>query len=277
MRIAAATSWGAVSAEVDDTATADILVRAFQCIRAEPGALDAAPTVARVSAATRVGTVVVSTDGATCTCSVGMPAALTVATEFNRVLLQTCPYLAVHAAVLATHDGVLAMPAESGTGKSTLTAACLRRGFRYVSDEALVIRADGAVIAYPRPLGLSRWSRGAVQITSVPGFGPVTNGDDDEELIDPACLGDVASDLRDVPLRAVISLRRGADLAGLARLPRAQGAIALLRNSFNHFKDPAASVALVHDVVSDAEVLELVLGEPMRAADVLADHFGLPT
>jgi hypothetical protein len=64
--------------------------------------------------------------------------------------------LAMHAGVVAAGDRVIAFPAESGQGKSTITAACLAAGFDYVSDEALCIEfASGRVIPYLKQVTLS--------------------------------------------------------------------------------------------------------------------------
>ena len=60
--------------------------------------------------------------------------------------------------MVAIGDRAIAFPSVSGNGKTTLTAACLLSGFSYISDEALVLDGDGAVIPYPKPLALSKWS-----------------------------------------------------------------------------------------------------------------------
>ena len=61
----------------------------------------------------------------------------------NRTALAQCRSYAVHAGAVARSGAVTAFPAVSGAGKTTLTAACLRSGFDYVSDEALVLATDG--------------------------------------------------------------------------------------------------------------------------------------
>ncbi len=48
---------------------------------------------------------------------------------------------AVHAGVVAIDGRAIVIPAASGTGKTTLTAACLHAGFDYLSDEALCVLA----------------------------------------------------------------------------------------------------------------------------------------
>jgi hypothetical protein len=60
----------------------------------------------------------------------------------------------VHAGVVAVDGKALLLPGRSLTGKSTLTRALLQAGAAYGSDEYAVLRPDGRVQAYPRPLAL---------------------------------------------------------------------------------------------------------------------------
>lgn len=59
--------------------------------------------------------------------------------ELNLHAIEGFAEFAVHAGVVAEGDRVIAFPAESEAGKSTMTAACLGTGFQYVSDEALCV------------------------------------------------------------------------------------------------------------------------------------------
>jgi len=47
--------------------------------------------------------------------------------------------LYVHAGVVGTRDGCILLPARPGSGKSSLTAALVHRGFRYYSDEVALV------------------------------------------------------------------------------------------------------------------------------------------
>lgn len=275
MIVVAATEWSAVAAEIADDVTGRLLASAFRSLEHREDSQVDAPIVARVSKGSD-GYVDVTTAAGIVTRSAGMAAALDVATEFNRELLDRCMHFAVHAAVLSTRGGTLALPAESGTGKSTLAAACLRQGFGYVSDEALVVTLDGAVLPYPRPLALSRWSRTAVGITENPRSGATSKHCvDGEELVSPLQLGQVVFSPAAADVRAVIRMRRRSGDPLLTRLPRSQGATELLRNSFNHYRDPAGAVALVHRVAERAESFDLGLDDPSAAAELLASHFGV--
>jgi hypothetical protein len=68
---------------------------------------------------------------------------------FTVALLQG--YEALHAAAVATPDGVIAITAASGGGKSTLLAELLRRGLALMADDVLVLEPRGTEtpLAYP--------------------------------------------------------------------------------------------------------------------------------
>ena len=68
-------------------------------------------------------------------------------------------YLIIHAAVIEKDGRGLIMPAPPGSGKSTLCAALVNRGWRLFSDElALISLTDGMLVPLPRPVGLKNES-----------------------------------------------------------------------------------------------------------------------
>ena len=68
-------------------------------------------------------------------------------------------YVVIHAAVVEKHGRALVMPAATGSGKSTLCAALVHRGWRLLSDEfALVSKREGMAYPIPRPIGLKQSS-----------------------------------------------------------------------------------------------------------------------
>lgn len=68
-------------------------------------------------------------------------------------------YLIIHAAVLERHGRAVILPAPPGSGKSTLCAALVTRGWRLLSDEMTLVRLDdGAVLPLPRPVSLKNGS-----------------------------------------------------------------------------------------------------------------------
>ena len=68
-------------------------------------------------------------------------------------------YLILHAAVLERAGRALVLPAPPGSGKSTLCAALVARGWRLFSDELALIDVDsGQVVPLPRPVSLKNAS-----------------------------------------------------------------------------------------------------------------------
>lgn len=64
-------------------------------------------------------------------------------------------YLIVHAAVLERSDRALVLPAPPGSGKSTLCAGLVSRGWRLLSDELTLIEPfSGNIVALARPISL---------------------------------------------------------------------------------------------------------------------------
>jgi HprK-related kinase A len=73
-------------------------------------------------------------------------------------------YLIVHAGVVERGGRALLLPARPGSGKSTLTAGLVHRGFRLLSDEQALIRPeDGRIVPVPRPIALKNESIAVVK------------------------------------------------------------------------------------------------------------------
>jgi HprK-related kinase A len=73
-------------------------------------------------------------------------------------------YLIVHAAAIEKGGYAAILPAPPGSGKSTLCAALVNRGWRLLSDELALIRvSDGKIIPLPRPVSLKNQSIDIIQ------------------------------------------------------------------------------------------------------------------
>jgi len=67
--------------------------------------------------------------------------------------------LIIHAAVVERDGRALILPGSPGTGKSTLAAALVNRGWRLFSDELTLIDVDtGRIVPLPRPISLKNAS-----------------------------------------------------------------------------------------------------------------------
>lgn len=73
-------------------------------------------------------------------------------------------YLIVHAAVIERSGKAVIMPAPPGSGKSTLCAALVNRGWRLLSDELALLEIDtGQVVPLARPINLKNRSIEIIQ------------------------------------------------------------------------------------------------------------------
>lgn len=73
-------------------------------------------------------------------------------------------WLIIHAAVVEKNGQGVILPAPPGSGKSTLCAALVGRGWRLLSDELAVIDpSNGKLIPIPRPVGLKNDSIEIIQ------------------------------------------------------------------------------------------------------------------
>lgn len=86
-------------------------------------------------------------------------------------------YLIFHAAVVAKAGRAVILPGEPGTGKSTLCAGLVNRGWRLLSDELTLISLDDVgVIPLPRPISLKNASIEVMRCFSPEAvIGPVTH------------------------------------------------------------------------------------------------------
>ncbi|MGH3649081.1 MAG: hypothetical protein ACRDU9_00105, partial [Acidimicrobiia bacterium] len=177
----------------------------------------------------------------------------------NNAVISVCQDFAVHSGVVGWDGGILALPAESGDGKSTLTAALVKTGFDYLSDEALVIDDSGAVVGYPKPLALSDWSARSL------GLDP----DGAERLVTPHQLGG-SFFAGEGQLTDLVLAEYGHDDTSLDPLPRSQAVAALIKLSFNHYLDPERAFRLSTSVARNLSVWKLGYDHPLEAAELLS-------
>ncbi|MDQ3681079.1 MAG: hypothetical protein M3378_11185 [Actinomycetota bacterium] len=190
--------------------------------------------------------------------------------ELNLRAVDGFGHLAVHAGAVARDGRVLAFPAASGGGKSTLTAACLQAGFDYVSDEALCLDfATRSVLPYPRPVMLSEHSRSLLDVAEPP---PPLGGSDEAALL-PEDLGSRTAHC-ELLLGDVVMLARADGPPRLRRLAAPEAMALLLRMSFNHYKRPRETFDLVAAVASRLRAWELEYDHPRPAAQLMWNRLG---
>ncbi len=191
--------------------------------------------------------------------------------NLNRRIIDRYDGYALHAGVISNGGRAIAFPADSGGGKSTLTAACLLTGFDYVSDEALCIDVDtGSVVPYPKPLGLSEWSRKQLGIDEESLAFP---SGDLEGMVAPTDLGaSVVSE--SVELAHVVVPTYGAEGTTLVEAPAHVAMATLIEFSFNHYKHGERAFTLAAQLANQVQVWGLDYDDPIVAAQLVRERLG---
>jgi hypothetical protein len=147
--------------------------------------------------------------------------------------------LLFHSGAVERGGGAVLFPGESGTGKSTTVAACVRRGFGYLTDEMVALDLDsGAVQGWSRPIMLTPWALSAV---GLPGAGVGVAGPQ-KTAVSAIELGARVIE-NALPVAHVVGLRRGATATALTPMSAGELLTLLLASSFNHYRHGAAAWA----------------------------------
>jgi hypothetical protein len=174
-------------------------------------------------------------------------------------------YLVVHAAAVERGGRAVIMPGPPGSGKSTLCAALISRGWRLLTDELTLLRPDSTdIAALPRPVGLKNESIDVIR-TFVPGapIGPIalqtvkgTVGHLRPPRESVRRAGEAASP------RAVVFPTYSAHAAvSLAPLRKAETLFRLAKSSFNHNAQGVRGFELLANVIDTSACFELTYGD----------------
>lgn len=167
----------------------------------------------------------------------------------------------VHAAVVERDDAAVLFPGAAGSGKSTLCAALVHRGWRLFSDEVALIRpSDGQLIPVPRPIGLKEQS-----IAVIRAFAP-------EAMLGPSWRGTAKGTVAHVrppidsvdragqtaPARHVVFPRfvRGSE-TNLQPISKGRALIHLAEHSFNYDVLGVDAFDLLSKLIEDCHCYEL--------------------
>lgn len=174
-------------------------------------------------------------------------------------------YLILHSAVLERSGRALLFSAPPASGKSTLCAGLVSRGWRLLSDElALVEPASGEIVPLPRPIGLKnasievigRFAPGAV-------IGPTVI---DTQKGSVAHLKPPADSVRRAQERArprwlVLPRYEAGAPACLTRLPKARALMRLADGSFNYHLHGRTGFEVLVRLVEACDCHEFVYGD----------------
>jgi hypothetical protein len=156
----------------------------------------------------------------------------------------------VHAGVVGWKGRAVLVPGRSFTGKTTLTAALVRAGATYYSDEFAVLDAEGRVHPYAKPLAVRGPCGRQTKIAA-------------EELGGRAA----SPSTKPLPVGLVVvsEFREGARWRPRA-LSLGHGSLALLANTVPARRRPAEVLETLERVVRGATVLRGARGEAAEAA-----------
>ncbi len=147
-------------------------------------------------------------------------------------------YLIIHAAVVALEDRALILPAPPGSGKSTLCAGLVQRGWRLLSDELAIIEpATCNLVAVPRPISLKNASIDVIRefspdaVLNPPVYetikGTVTH-------MRPPATSVRDSDRRAHPAWIVLPRFEAGSPTTMTPITKAEGLMMLAENAFNY-------------------------------------------
>ena len=154
------------------------------------------------------------------------------------IAMQAHQYLMLHSAVVERSGRALLLPAWPGSGKSTLCAALVNRGWRLFSDEFGLVRpGDGQLIPLPRPMPLKNRSIDVIRNFAPDAeLGPSFHGTRKgtvAHLVSPAASVEKLTVPSPPGWLVFPRYRSGAPLR-LESIPKQQAFIKLANNSFNY-------------------------------------------
>lgn len=181
-------------------------------------------------------------------------AAELIANDVHRWVAEHHPdLLVVHAGVVEWMGVGIVVPGRSHTGKTSLVAAMLDAGARYLSDEFAPIDRDGRVHPYPRHLALRDGEGTSALVPAMNFSAPIAT--------EPIPVGYVV-DARYVPGATF----RPTEVHGAATL------MCLADNALVARSRPAHTMAVVAGLVPDVTVLRSDRGDAAAAARCVLDR-----
>ena len=182
-------------------------------------------------------------------------------------------FLMFHAGALERGGAALLLPAQPGSGKTTLCAALAHRGFRLLSDEfGLMTPGSTDLLPVPRPMPLKNESIAVIR-DFVPDavFGPVVHGTRKGTLAHVRVPGTSVARMNEpAPVRFIVFPRwqRGSPLS-LEPVSKADAFMALATNAFNYEMLGESAFETVRRLVEQAVCLEFRYSSLSEAVEVM--------
>jgi HprK-related kinase A len=187
-------------------------------------------------------------------------------------------YLIIHAAVIERDGRALILPAPPGSGKSTLCAALIHRGWRLLSDElALYDMESGLVYGMARPVNLKNQSIGIIQAHTADAVMTAPVADTSKGTV--ALMKPPAESVRRVreparPAWIVLPRYQAGAEALLERHEKARTFMLLAEQSFNYNVHGRAGFDAIGDLVERCDCHQFTYSSLDEAESVFAELAG---
>lgn len=172
----------------------------------------------------------------------------------------------LHAGAVEFDGRVVVVTGESGRGKSTLTAALVRAGGAYLTDELVIIEPENLrVRPYPKPLDLDPTSLELLELPPDDGFVVA------KRHVAPDELGGISPG---GTLAGVFVL--GHDRTTVEEFGPIQGVAELLPNVFAATHDSPESLEILARISSSVPIVGIPRNSPRTTAGMVLAHIGGP-
>ena len=177
----------------------------------------------------------------------------------------------LHAAAVVADGRVIALPGPMGAGKSTLAAALVRQGLRYLTDEVVAIDPATAKVrpyAKPMSLGVAPSALGPVSWTPPVGSDRFLGS---AGVVPASVLG--SSETTPCPLAAIVMPCYSVGAPTRIELVGAADALSQLAAHTFHLDEPRTLAALAR-LVGDVPTYALISGDLDEAVDAVLHVVG---
>lgn len=174
-------------------------------------------------------------------------------------------YIIIHAAVVELGGKAMVLPAPPGSGKSTLCAGLVNRGWRLLSDElTLIDPATGLIVPLARPVSLKNRSIEVIQrFAPQAQFGPLTRDTVKGTVAHMKPPRESVQASHQTARLAWVVFPRYTEGAALtpSPLPRGEAMMALIDNAFNYHLHGRRGFDCLGDLIEKADCLRFAYSD----------------
>lgn len=193
-------------------------------------------------------------------------------TELNEWAVKNAPHHYVfHAGAVCASDRAILLPGGIHSGKTTLSAGLLQRGFELLSDEvgAIDVRS-GRLVGYPRALSIRKDVFPLLGLDTSVGWAPTNS---EARMVRVAEVGGKRADRPSLPVLVVIPRFSAGAANRMERLERGPALLALMEVSCSQHRFKVAGLDFVIDLVSRLPCYRLTFGHLVSAVDAIEEAF----